>query len=85
MSSAHDSGNDGSGVDETSYAPALLDAAGLGSAVAGSADARVADVLSRLASVVDELAGCDVSQLSDAGVVEAAQVAERLARRTLRR
>ncbi|UEA58737.1 HNH endonuclease [Gordonia otitidis] len=42
----------------------------------------MADVLSRLASVVDELAGCDVSQLSDAGVVEAAAVAERLARRT---
>ena len=42
----------------------------------------MADVLSRLASVVEELAGCDVSQLSDAGVVEAAAVAERLARRT---
>ena len=42
----------------------------------------MAGVLSRLASVVEELAGCDVSQLSDAGVVEAAAVAERLARRT---
>ncbi|GAC50927.1 HNH endonuclease signature motif containing protein [Gordonia aichiensis] len=50
--------------------------------MAGSADARVADALTRLAEVVDELAGCDVSQLSDTGVVEAAQVAERLARRT---
>ncbi|GAB36533.1 hypothetical protein GOOTI_226_00010, partial [Gordonia otitidis NBRC 100426] len=39
-------------------------------------------MLSRLASVVDELAAVEVSQLSDAGVVEAAQVAERLARRT---
>ncbi|WP_273490228.1 HNH endonuclease signature motif containing protein [Gordonia otitidis] len=48
----------------------------------GSADARLAGVLSRLASVVDELAAVEVSQLSDAGVVEAAQVAERLARRT---
>ncbi|MBR7559982.1 HNH endonuclease, partial [Mycobacterium tuberculosis] len=47
-----------------------------------SVDARVAEALTRLAEVVDELAGFDVSQLSDAGVVEAAQVAERLARRT---
>ncbi|GAC50464.1 hypothetical protein GOACH_24_00850, partial [Gordonia aichiensis NBRC 108223] len=54
----------------------------MGCAVAGSADARVAEALTRLAEVVDELAGLDVSQLSDAGVVEAAQVAERLARRT---
>ena len=75
--SARDAGSD--------CAPSLLDAAGLGSAVVGSVDARVADALSRLAGVVDELAELEVSQLSDAGVVVAAQVAERLARRTLRR
>ena len=87
MSAGHD-GPDGHPDDSKSdCAPSLLDAAGLdaaglGSAVVGSADARVADALSRLASVIEELAGCDVSQLSDAGVVEAAAVAERLARRT---
>ena len=94
MNSDHGGGADGRGGvrrddptpgdtgSETGCAPSLLDAAGLSSAVAGSADARVAEMLSRLASVVDELAAVEVSQLSDAGVVEAAQVAERLARRT---
>ena len=85
MRAGHD-GPDGHPDDSKSdCAPSLLDDAGLGSAVVGSADARLAGVLSRLASVIEELAGCDVSQLSDAGVVEAAAVAERLARRTLRR
>ncbi|MGV9479610.1 DUF222 domain-containing protein [Gordonia aichiensis] len=82
MSSEHDSGNDGPGVGETLCAPALLDAAGLGAAVAGSVDARVAEALTRVASALDELAGLELAGLSDAGVVEAAQVAERLARRT---
>ncbi|WP_273491424.1 hypothetical protein, partial [Gordonia otitidis] len=68
MSAGHD-GPDGHPDDSKSdCAPSLLDAAGLdaaglGSAVVGSADARVADALSRLASVIEELAGCDVSQL----------------------
>ncbi|MFF0707255.1 HNH endonuclease signature motif containing protein [Gordonia sputi] len=82
MSSEHDTGNNGSGVGETSCAPALLDAAGLGSAVAGSVDARAADALTRVASALDELAGLELAGLSDAGVIEVAQVAERLARRT---
>ncbi|WP_156528483.1 DUF222 domain-containing protein, partial [Gordonia sp. 852002-50816_SCH5313054-a] len=46
------------------------------------ADAVVAEKLSRLAAVLDELAAVDVSLVSDAALVEATVEAERLALRT---
>ncbi|WP_156525405.1 DUF222 domain-containing protein, partial [Gordonia sp. 852002-50816_SCH5313054-c] len=54
----------------------------LATAPAGSADAVVAEKLSRLAAVLDELAAVDVSLVSDAALVEATVEAERLALRT---
>ncbi len=54
----------------------------LASAAVGSADAVVAEKLSRLAAVLDELAAVDVSLVSDAALVEATVEAERLALRT---
>ncbi|MGW0455367.1 DUF222 domain-containing protein [Gordonia sputi] len=54
----------------------------LAAAVVGSADAVVAEKLSRLAVVLDELASVDVSLVSDDVLVEATVEAERLALRT---
>ena len=54
----------------------------LATAAVGSADAVVAEKLSRLAAVLDELAAVDVSLVSDAALVEATVEAERLALRT---
>ncbi len=54
----------------------------LAAAAVGSADAVVAEKLSRLAAVLDELAAVDVSLVSDAALVEATVEAERLALRT---
>ncbi|WP_313318699.1 DUF222 domain-containing protein, partial [Gordonia sputi] len=54
----------------------------LATAAVGSADAVVADKLSRLAAVLDELATVDVSLVSDDVLVEATVEAERLALRT---
>ena len=54
----------------------------LATAAVGSADAVVAEKLSRLAAVLDELAAVDVSLVSDAALVEATAEAERLALRT---
>ncbi|WP_231895478.1 DUF222 domain-containing protein [Gordonia sp. 852002-50395_SCH5434458] len=61
----------------TSGAPSALV-----SAAVGSADAVVAEKLSRLAAVLDELATVDVSLVSDDVLVEATVEAERLALRT---
>ena len=54
----------------------------LATAAVGSADAVVAEKLSRLAAVLDELATVDVSLVSDDVLVEATVEAERLALRT---
>ncbi|KNA91282.1 endonuclease [Gordonia jacobaea] len=54
----------------------------MATAAVGSADAVVAEKLSRLAGVLDELAAVDVSLVSDAALVEATAEAERLALRT---
>ncbi|WP_431818332.1 DUF222 domain-containing protein [Gordonia jacobaea] len=67
---------------ENGRAPSALGSSVLVSAAVGSADAVVAEKLSRLASVLDELAAVDVSLVSDAALVEATVEAERLALRT---
>lgn len=64
-------------IDENLSTPSAL-----ASTVPGSADAAVAEQLSRLSAALDTLAEVDASALSDGVLVEAAQVAERLARRT---
>ncbi|WP_331436320.1 DUF222 domain-containing protein [Gordonia sp. w5E2] len=67
---------------ENGRAPSALGSSVLASAAVGSADAVVAEKLSRLAAVLDELAAVDVSLVSDAALVEATVEAERLALRT---
>ena len=62
---------------ESGGAPSVLAAAAV-----GSGDAVVAEKLSRLAAVLDELAAVDVSLVSDDVLVEATVEAERLALRT---
>ena len=63
-------------------APSALGSSALATAAVGSADAVVAEKLSRLAAVLDELATVDVSLVSDDVLVEATVEAERLALRT---
>ncbi len=74
--------NSNRGTGGNGRAPSASGSSALATAVVGSADAVVAEKLSRLAAVLDELAAVDVSLVSDDVLVEATVEAERLAVRT---